>query len=104
MLMIAMLIAAIVGMIQTWQKPPAGRCADGRLSESHVPGRGALHGRYVRHFLRRRQQVWFRNWVMTGDLTRIGGLCHLVLPQLVWLAMCFVLVWKGTAAARYANK
>ncbi len=108
MLMIAMLIAGVVGMIQTWQNGrnllPAAAQVASYLSLLFLAW-GLFMAVWITLFCAAVEQAWFRNWMMTyGPSIVFLAFSILVGPQLVWLAICFVLVWKGTAAARYANK
>ena len=108
MLMIAMLIAGVVGMIQTWQNKrnllPAAAQMPSYLS-ALVLAWGLFMAVWCTLFCAAAHQEWFLDWVNTWGppfVFVVFGI--LVGPQLVWLAICFVMVWKGTAAARYANK
>lgn len=108
MLMLATLIASVVGMIQTWQNKrnllPAAAQMSAYLSLLFL-GWGLFMAVWFTLFAVAVQQEWFIAWLMTwGPSVAMWLFGILIFPQLVWLAVCLMFVWKGTAAARYANR
>jgi len=108
MLMIAMLLAGAIGMIQTWLHKrnllPAAAQMAAYLSPLFLLC-GLFLAAWSVVFVVGVEERWFRHlasrWRMDDDLLAFG---FFVVPQLAWLALCFVLIWKGTSAARYANR
>jgi hypothetical protein len=108
MLMIAMLVAAVVGMLQTWLHKrnllPAAAQMVSYLSPVFVAW-GLFLAAWIALFCAAIRNDWFRDWLRAWGLGMdLSIFSILVLPQLVWLALCAVLTWKGTSAARYANR
>ncbi|MGQ9650685.1 MAG: hypothetical protein ACUVXJ_11290 [Phycisphaerae bacterium] len=108
MLMLAMLIASVVGIIQTWQSKrnllPAAAQMSAYLSLLFL-GWELFMAVCFTLLAVAVEQEWFINWLMTwGPSVALSLFAILIFPQLVWLAVCFMFVWKGTAAARYANR
>lgn len=108
MLMVAMLIASIVGMIQTWRYrrnllPAAAQMAS-YLTLVFLAW-GVFMAAWILLFRASIESEWFQSWVMVlGGTAVLLAFAVLFVPQLAWLAVCFMLVWRGTAGARYANK
>lgn len=104
----AMLVAAVVGMIQTLMSrrnllPAAIQMA------SHLglllAAWGLFAGGWFVLAVFGLKGGWFhvlaRQYSVVEDLVAV---VFLLVPQLIWPAVVFVLAWKGTAAARYANR
>ena len=108
MLMIAMLVASIVGMILTWRYkrnllPAAAQMAS--YSTLVFLAWGVFMAAWVVLFRASVESEWFQGWVVAlGGAAVLPAFAGLLLPQLAWLVICFIFVWKGTTAARYASK
>lgn len=108
MLMLAMLVASVVGLIQTWQNKrnllPAAAQTASYLSLLFLAW-GVFMAAWVVLFRASVESEWFQGWVVAlgGDAVLLA-FAGLLLPQLACLVICFIFVWKGTAAARYASK
>lgn len=108
MFLLAMLIASIVGMIQTWQNkrnllPAAAQTAS--YLHPVFTAWGLFGAMWFALFSVVVQSSWFNNSMMTlGGTAVLLAFASLFAPHLAWLVISIVLTWKGTAAARYANK
>ncbi|NLE59180.1 MAG: hypothetical protein GX616_12525 [Planctomycetes bacterium] len=108
MLMLAMLVASVVGLIQTWQNKrnllPASAQTASYLSLLFTAW-GLFGAVCAALFAVVVDSQWFQNWLTTlRGIAVLLAFTGLMLPQVIWLGVCFTCVWKGTAASRYASK
>lgn len=108
MLMLAMLVASVVGLIQTWQNKRNLLPAAAQMASylSLLFGAWGIFGAvWTTLFAVVVDSQWFHDCLGTlGGIAVLLAFASLVLPQVIWLGACFMCVWKGTAAASYASK
>jgi hypothetical protein len=107
-LMILMLVAAVVGMIQTWQNkrnllPAAAQMASYLILP--LVFWAIFTAAWISLIVFGVTEHWFREWAQARFIDE-GFLAFvlILLPQPLWLLSLFIPLWKGTSAARHANR